>query len=386
MELIRRTGMNGGMGVDFSNEELVKAVMKEGWIGTLAGSAVGACDYYSNIATEGRGMKVYHRANEVAMLRKIDDVRTEVPDGVLAVNLMAAMSDFKEMVDIIGRSGKVDLLFVGAGLPRDLPEQMTQYPHMHYAPIVSSARAASAMLKAGIRTGRLPTAFYVELPQFAGGHLGASAKDPNDALDGEKFEAAKLLAEIRAVFEEPDIQKALQEAGWPEIPLILAGGIADENGIARAEAAGADSVSVGTRLLLTQESGLPNNLIEDCYLNREYRVVTGFTSPAGLLSRYLVGPEGQRIDADAAAIRGRCISCIGSARCKFQAEDGELNHYCIADRLTKTRRGEEGGTLFTGTCRDDMLDDPIYKDADGRLYIPTVREVMKLLLGPQTSA
>ena len=377
--------MNGGMGVDFSNDSLVKAVMKERGIGTLAGSAIGAQDYYRDRPAEPGGfderVERYHAANETAMTRSIESVRDEQPDGILAVNIMAAMSDFRRMVDTVGKSEQVDLICVGAGLPRELAKQMEQYPHMHYAPIVSSARAAKAMLKAGIRGGRLPAAFYVELPQFAGGHLGA--KDAADALDTEKFAPEKLLDEIRAVFKEDGIREALEQAGRPDIPLILAGGIAYGEDISHAYSRGYDGVSLGTRLLLTEESGMPDSTISDFYLNGGIQTETGMASPAGLPSRYLkVSPV---TDETATSIRQQCISCIGSSHCQFQKPGGERDHYCIAKRLTAAGRGEPGSMLFTGSCRDQILSDPLYNQG-GTIHIPNVRETMGFVFASKEAA
>jgi len=354
--------MNGGMGVDFSNETLAAAVMEEGGIGTLAASAVGFNAAREEILAE-RGFEArvakYHAANKRRITEEIAAVRARVPNGVLATNLMAAMSDFEPMVDAIGSSGDVDLLMVGAGLPRGLARQMEQFPHMRYAPIISSDRAAKIMQRSAEGTSRPPDAFYVELPQYAGGHLGA--KDAEDALDAAKFDAAKLHDEIRTVA--------------PDTPLILAGGIAYGEDIERAYAIGYDGVSLGTRLLLTQESGLPDEIIIQYYLDHRYRIVTAMTSPAGLPSRYVEGPV--NVEDFMASVRRDCVSCIGHQRCKFNKPGGEETSYCIARRLPMTRRGEHGGVLFTGSRLEEMRDDPLYRDAEGNLKVPTVQRAVE---------
>ena len=353
------------MGVDFSNESLVTAVMEQGGTGSLAASAVGFNYRRKHILdahdTEER-IKRYYAANQARIAEEIRAVREKMPQGILAANLMAAMSDFTAMVDAIGSSGQVDLLLVGAGLPRELPKQMEKYPHMRYAPIVSSDRAASIMLRSAKGTSRPPDAFYVELPQYAGGHLGA--KDVEDALDTEKFDPKKLHDEIRNVIPETT-------------PLILAGGIAYGPDITHAYEMGYDGISMGTRLLITQESGLPKNLMEKYYLDSRYGVVTTMHSPAGLPSRHIDGPTDP---ADwAAEVHRQCVNCIGASRCGFNKPGGHENSYCIARRLPKTRRGEENGVLFTGSRLVEIRHDPLYRNGNGDKVIPTVNQAVEFV-------
>ena len=339
--------MNGGMGVDFSNETLVAAVMKQGGCGTLAASAVGVNLRRSEILAEHnfqRRMAIYHAANREKITQEIDEVRTHVQRGLLFANEMAAMSDFQATLDTLGTSGKVDMVLVGAGLPRGLPRQMERYPHMRYAPIVSSGRAVNIMMKAAVGTSRPPDAFYVELPQYAGGHLGA--KNVEDALDLEKFDARKLHNEIRSAIPATT-------------PLILAGGIAYKEDIDRAYDIGYDGISLGTRLLLTQESGLPNEIMCKYYLDHHYPIVTTMTSPAGLPSRHIEGPV-DPLDGTT-EVRRQCVGCIGADRCGFNKSDGLENSYCIARRLPRMRRGEEMGVLFTGSRLAEMRNDRLYR-------------------------
>jgi NAD(P)H-dependent flavin oxidoreductase YrpB (nitropropane dioxygenase family) len=71
-----------------------------------------------------------------------------------------------------------------------------------------------------------------------------------DALIVQGYEAGGHNRSTASVFSLlPNIKKAL-----PQIPLIVAGGIADGQGLAAALILGADAVSVGTRFLATPES------------------------------------------------------------------------------------------------------------------------------------
>ncbi len=360
---------NGGMGVGFSGENMVAAVMEEGGIGTLAGSAVGYNPYREGIYEEpGITSRVarYEHANQMEIARQIGSVRERMPNGILGVNVMAAMNDFPQMIDAIGKSEQADMVFVGAGLPRGLGEQVKQYPHMRYVPIVSSARAAKAMVKSGIRSGNLPSALYVELPQLAGGHLGA--KDAEDAADLEKFDPVRLFREINE-----EIEKIVP---GHNIALILAGGITYGSDMEAAREMGYSSGFMATRVLVTEESGVSNNLLTSRYLNKDYESKIVITSPAGLPSRCLGESPSDLEPEIAREARRECIACIGAGdRCQYLNKEGN-GLYCIAKRLSQTQRGEEGGVLFTGARITDMREDDLYKDADQRVHIPTVKEAL----------
>ena len=359
-----------GMGVDFTTQELVVEGLREGVIASL--TAVGSGyndirDQLGSIPNFKDRVALSHRANAEALLKKIAYVRERQPNRIFGVNLMRAVSDYENLLQVIGKSEQVDLLFVGAGIARDLPEKMTAYPWMHYVPIISSARVAAMFVaQAKKNDNRSPLAFYVELPTKAGGHLGA--KDAEDALDAEKFDPQKLLEEI---------QKAA-----PGIPLILGGGITHSQHIEAAHAMGYSGAGIGTRALLTQESGLSNNLIINHYLNPDAKIVTGMTSPAGLPSRFVENPAFDNTIAHQIrrAIVARCVSCIGAERCQFLAGN---TPYCIAESLSATRRGEPDGLLFTGSELGVLRNDDLYKGENGELRVPTLAEALAFTLDPR---
>lgn len=356
--------MNGGMGIDFSNEDLAGAVINAGGIGVLAASLVGYNEIYKE---KFEKMKMEERrylrdkADEETLSRKIKKVRQISPHGILGTNLMRAVDNYDLLVKVIGESEDVDILLVGAGLPLDLPNTMLKYPHMRYVPIVSSARAAQIILRrVKLRKGRKPDAWYLELPQFAGGHLGASnAEEAND----------------QTKFKPSDIYDGIRELD-PDIPIILAGGIMCKKDIEAALEQGFNGVSSGTRMLLTQESGMSDEILKEFYLNPDYQIITKMTSPAGLPSRYIDNGFLEEAAKVAEETRKRCVSCIGVKNCGFM---NKKTPYCIAHWLSKARRGDKDGLLFSGSSLNKMWNDTIYKK-DGETYIPTVREALDLLL------
>jgi nitronate monooxygenase len=357
--------MNGGMGIDFSNEDLAGAVIQAGGIGVLAASLVGYNEIYKE-KFEKMNMEERRRLRDKAdtetLKRKIHKVRDQSPFGIIGINVMRAVDNYDLLVKVIGESLDVDILLVGAGLPMDLPTTMLQYPHMRYVPIVSSARAAQIILRrARLRKGRKPDAWYLELPQFAGGHLGAS--DEVEANDQGAFKQSDILEGIRRLDSD--------------IPVILAGGIMYKSDIEAALDQGFNGVSTGTRMLLTQESGMSDDILREYYLNPDYKIVTKMTSPAGMPSRYIDNgflTEAAKVEEET---RKRCVSCIVTKNCAFF---NRKTPYCIAHWLTKARRGDKDGLLFSGSRLAEMRNDSLYS-RDGKPYIPTVREALDFLLG-----
>ncbi len=361
-----------GMGVGFSNAELVTAAMEQKMMGTIAATGIGFNSDRAAILAETsfeRRAALYRQANARVLLQQIRAVRERMPFGILAVNVLAAASDFEDIIDVMGRSGEVDMAFVGAGLPRGLAKQMEQFPRMRYLPIVSSDRAAKIMLKSSDGTSRPPDGFYVEDPTKAGGHLGA--KDVADAEDAKKFDPRLLHDQIRKVIPA-------------ETPLVAGGGLGYARKIQEALTMGYDGALAGTRFLLTRESGLPDRIIRDMYLSPNHPVATVMTSPAGLPSRIIQGPKNP--DDYRWEIRAQCVACIGS-RCGFiradKVEEGKKSLderiYCLLRRLPKTQRGEDGGVLFTGSL-DELRTDSLYVRS-GQPHVPTVKQAMDFVFG-----
>jgi nitronate monooxygenase len=126
----------------------------------------------------------------------------------------------------------------GAGLPLALPS--IQPPgDTALIPIVSSARALQLICRRWERQHYRPDAVVVEGP-LAGGHLGFRL----DQLDLEENTLERLL---------PPVKEVAQAHG--DFPVIAAGGIYTHADICRFLALGADAVQMGTRFLVTEESG-----------------------------------------------------------------------------------------------------------------------------------
>ena len=363
-----------GMGMDFTTQELVSsAVSKEvGVIASLASAIAGHNDVREELyetKSFKRRVDLAHNADSKSVLEKIAYVRERNPNAIMGMNLMHAVSNYGSLLQDIGKSEQVDILYVGAGIPKDLPKAMVDFPNMQYVPIVSSARVAKMLTKLAKRPGsRAPLAFYVELPTKAGGHLGA--KDAEDAQDEKKYDPQKLFDEIQEMFKEQDIR----------IPLILGGGMTHYSHIKEAHDMGYAGVGMGTRFLLTQESGMPDHLIEESYLNPNAKIVTGETSPAGLPSRYIENLHFDQaiVEQVRREVAARCDDCIHAKRCGFI--NGKTD-FCITEYLSAARRGEQRGLMFAGVGKDWMWRDDLY-NKNGELYVPSVREAADYTLDP----
>ncbi len=368
----------GGMGIAFSNpKNYVKNLLAEGVLPTMSASlpSLGERDVYEklfgNDKIEGTRERIefFREKNKTVLIDRIRQIRAEVPHAIIGINLMRAAGDYEAMLQAIGESKQVDILFVGAGIPTDLGETMENYPHMKYVPIVSSARVAEIMMKSAKRKGvRLPDAFYVELPQFAGGHLGA--KDVETALDEKTFDPEKIVQEIRKIAET-------YYGEGIHVPILLAGGISYQEDIEQALRWGYDGVSMGTRFLLTTESGMPNKVLQDVYLKSGVDTQTTMESPAGLPSRSIGKPN--IVKRTIEEIRNSCVACIGGGkRCKHLQTKGEES-YCIARELSAVTH-EEKGICFTGARLGTIRNDSLYQDADGNRRVPSIREAVDFVL------
>lgn len=114
-----------------------------------------------------------NEANVRALKKHIKRAKELCGDGILGVNLLTAMKNYKEMVAAAVEM-KIDLIISGAGLPLDLPALVEGSQTKKIVPIVSSGKAAALISKVwDQRYKRIPDMVIVEGPE-AGGHLGFS--------------------------------------------------------------------------------------------------------------------------------------------------------------------------------------------------------------------
>lgn len=290
--------IQGGMAVRISLAPLAAAVAEAGGIGVIAGS----------------GLEPEELASELRAARA-------QTDGVIGVNIMVAVTAFKELVQVAIREG-ADLIIAGAGFSRDVFTWCKE-AGIPMVPIVGSERVAQLSERFGA------SAVIVEGVE-AGGHLGTD--EPMETL---------LPRIINSV----------------NIPVIGAGGVVTGADIKRVLDAGAAGVQMGTRFAATRESSAPE-AFKQMYVDATEDDIVLIQSPVGLPGRALANPftrllqagEGQRIE--------RCVTCL-----KKCGKD-----FCIMDKLVRAQEGDvEGGLVFSGSSATRIHDIPSVSDLMERL-------------------
>jgi hypothetical protein len=391
-----------GMGIGFTDGEQTGTAMKKGCIATIAASAGG----YNKIVKELAGMRspkeriqAFQLANEEWLKEQIEIARNIDPNGILLINVMKLVADNRRMIEVAGESGEVDGVVIGAGFADDETiETMKKFPHMEWGPILSMELAIKGLFRGIKNMGNKPFKFveYEDALQ-AGGHLGV----PEKRMDPANLGQDTILSGFRGFLGKKKM----------DVPIFLAGGQAYGEDLERAQEMGFDGSGMGTRFLLTKESGMSDYLIRECYLNNRFRVKTAMTSPSGFLSRYIGEAPDDRCNVDELRDRIRdCVRCIDD--CHFnpemlQSADGDgskpqftgdqLKDFCIAAGLSLTSRIDNDGKdpltgkmvdikkllLFTGEkvvkVRDDKkLHRP--DGPDGKLYVPATEEMLDHVL------
>lgn len=322
--------VQGGMGVGISLSGLASAVANQGGIGVIAGAMIGMRE--PDIAKNPVEANVRALKTEIAKARELS------PEGILGVNIMVALTTFKEMVKASIES-RANIIFSGAGLPMDLPkilletcEEKKEEFKTKLVPIISSARAAGIIAKKWeSKTGLLPDAFVVEGPK-AGGHLGYKFEeitDPNHSLE-------------HIVPEVVNTVKSMEDRSGKSIPVIAGGGIFTGEDIAKIMDLGASGVQMGTRFVATDECDADIRF-KQAFVDAKEEDITIIKSPVGMPGRALFNSFIEAVREG----KKRPITC--AFHCVSTCEQ-EKTPYCIAAALIAAMRGNlEKGFAFCGT-------------------------------------
>jgi len=317
--------IQGGMGVGISLSGLASAVAEGGGIGVISATGIGMLEPDFNADTRA--------ANERALRREIRTARQKTA-GIIGVNILVALTDYLDLFEIAADEG-VDVLFLGAGLPLQVPGPLIEKGlydlPTRVVPIVSSARAAKLIFQYWAKHyGRVPDGVVVEGP-LAGGHLGFSREqidDPNYALD-------KLVPEVIAALAP------FKDASGRAIPVIAAGGIYDGADIYRFLQLGARGVQMATRFVATRECDASDNF-KRSYLDCRPEDLNIIDSPVGLPGRAIRNTFLEKV---AAGIR-RPVNCPWQC---LRTCDINKSPYCICAALTNAKKGfMDKGFAFAG--------------------------------------
>lgn len=313
--------IQGGMGVKVSLSSLASAVANAGGIGTIASVGMGdiltSRDNYETVSSEAM-------AEEIRKALK-------ATSGPIAVNVMSVLSNAETLIRTCVDEG-VKMIVVGAGLPLKLPAMVVEDPTVNLVPIVSSARAATLILRTWQkRYARTAQAVIVEGP-LAGGHLGFSEAE---LAHPEDFALERLVPEVI------DALKPFEEAFGVGIPVIAAGGIYTGHDIARMLSLGAAGVQMATRFVCTTECGV-SDVFKQAYLDASEDDIVIIKSPVGIPGRAIKNRFLERLDAGEPIPINCPYKCLST--CKIYD-----SRYCIAHALLNAYDGDMyGGLVFAG--------------------------------------
>lgn len=272
--------VQGGMAYKVSTAPLSAAVAEEGGIGLIGGS----------------GMDVEELKQEIRRAR-------EMSSGIIGVNIMVAVSKFKELVKGAVEE-KIDLIVAGAGFSRDLFSIGKEHD-VEIVPIVSSLRLARISEKLGA------SAIVVEGKE-AGGHLGTDRP------------LKELLENI---------------IGEVDIPVIAAGGIMEGRDIAEMLKLGADGVQMGSRFVASEECEVEEQF-KELYIQADEEQGILIDSPVGLPGRALKNKFTARLEEEEVTT-GESCSYLCLKKCS--------KSFCIMESLRKAKQGDMGeGLVFAG--------------------------------------
>ena len=312
--------IQGGMGIGISLSSLAGAVAKEGGIGIISGVQIGY--------REEDFVKNNLEANKRALKEEIRKAREIAPEGIIGVNLLAAMTTYNELIVTAIEEG-IDLIVTGAGLPLDLPD-MVKGTKTKIAPVVSSGKAARLISKVyDKKYGITADLFIVEGP-LAGGHLGFK----KDVMENKSYMDLKDI--LKEVLEEI---KPYEEKHGVKIPVVVAGGIFDGEDIAYYLNLGASGVQMGTRFVGTEECNADMDF-KMAYINAKAEDIRLVNSPVGMPGRAIENSFTKKMDEGKIPVK-RCYNCLVPC-------DPRTTPYCISDALIHSAEGTEG-LIFAGT-------------------------------------
>ncbi len=246
--------VEGGKGISVSNGESSGAWAASGGVGTFSG--VNA-DFYDEagklipVVYNGRTRRERHDElvdfgirGGIAQARIAHDIAGG--QGRIHMNVLWEMGGAERILHGVlqGAKGLVHGVTCGAGMPYRVSEIAASYG-VHYYPIVSSARAFSALWKRSYhKTSEWLGGVVYEDPWLAGGHNGLSNSEDPLVPQPPLPRVLELRASMRAL-------------GAPEVPIFMAGGVwylREWDEWLNNKELGPIAFQYGTRPLLTQES------------------------------------------------------------------------------------------------------------------------------------
>ncbi len=315
--------IQGGMGVQISLSGLAAAVANEGGIGIIA--SVGIGESGDNIITD------YVGVHKSAIIEEIKKAR-EKTNGIIGVNIMVALTDFEKHVEG-AVEGEADIIFMGAGLPRRMPESIGDMNKLHteFVPIISSGKAIKIILKYWTRKyNYTPSAVVVEGP-MAGGHLGFKPEQ----IDDPDYQLEKLVPQVIEAIEP------FKQSSGRDIAVIAAGGVFSGADIRKYLEMGVQGVQMATRFIATHECDA-NIRFKEAHVNCTKDDLIIIKSPVGIPGRAIRSPFLDEVEA------GNKVPYKCPYKC-LKTCDVVNAPYCIAIALLQAKNGNvDKGYAFGG--------------------------------------
>ncbi len=348
--------IQGGMGIGISLSSLAGSVAAEGGIGLLSTAQIGfkEPDFFQHPL----------KANQRAIGKGLWEARNKAKDskGAVGFNIMVATHGYETYVREAIKC-YADLVVCGAGVPLLLPalrqegmldrgtlseEEHRKWRHLartektKIAPIVSSGKSASVVLKLWDRKYQETADLVILEGPLAGGHLGFSLEQ----LAGYGADTDRVSKTYkRALFDE-DVRQVIEavkpykEKYQKEIPVVVAGGIYDRADLLHVLSLGADGVQVGTRFVTTEECDAPLSY-KMTYIHAREQDIRIVKSPVGLPGRG-INNAFLKFVAEQKKTAGHCWQCL--SKC-----DRKNIPYCITEALLAAAEGRvEEALLFCG--------------------------------------
>lgn len=313
--------VQGGMGVGISLSNLAGTVAKYGGIGVISAAHPGylEADFKNNTL----------EANTRALINHIKKAKAISNNGIIGVNLMVAMKNYKELVEATIKGG-ADLIISGAGLPLKLPEY-TRGSSIKIIPIISSVKAANIILTYWKKHySKLADAIIIEGPK-AGGHLGFKANNiENDIINFDNS-----VSNIIQAVSDFSIKNNC------DIPVIVGGGVFDASDIKKYLSLGASGVQIGSRFVATDECDAHINF-KLAYVNCTKADIKLTKSPVGMPGRAINNTFLKKLSEGNNKI-SKCYNCIITC-------NPATTPYCISEALINSARGDiDNGLVFCGS-------------------------------------
>ena len=316
--------VQGGMGIGVSLSGLASAVANQGGIGVISAVGIGM--------NEPNYKKHFQESNIIALTKEIRKAKAQ-SNGIIGVNIMMAITDFDNLLNVAIEE-KVDIVFVGAGLPIGSIFEKFKKTTTKFVPIVSSARAAKIIFQHwSDKLDRIPDAVVIEGP-LAGGHLGYHKSEvvhPDN----------NLASLIQIIDETLPVIKEFEDKYQREIPIIVGGGVYSGADMFEILKTGAKGVQMGSRFITTTECDVSDAFKQE-FINSNQSSITIIDSPVGLPGRVISNDFVKAIQAG----NQKPVKC--GWRCLKKCDYKKVQ-FCVAEALFNAAKGDfSRGFAFSG--------------------------------------